>query len=96
MSTNCGVPQGTVLGPVLFNIVYDALQLPETIKGSLSKYADDGNDLIPVDEHVKETIEEIAKHRNDWCERNNFHLNVNKTKLMMIYHARPDDIDIGK
>ena len=90
------MPQGTVLGPVLFNIVYDALQLPETINGSLSNSADDGNVLIPVDEHVKETIEEIVKHINDWCERNNFLLNVNKTKFMMIYHGRPDDIDIRK
>ena len=96
ISTNCGVPQGTVLWPVLFNIVYDALQLPETINGSLSNSADDGNVLIPVDEHVKKTIEEIVKHINDWCERNNFLLNVNKTKFMMIYHGRPDEIDIRK
>ena len=88
--------QGTVLRPVLFNIVYNALQLPETISESLSKYADDGIVLIPVDEHVKETIEEKVQHINNWCERNNFLLNVNKTKFMMFYHGRPDDIDIGK
>ena len=96
MSTNCGVPQGTVLGPVLFNIVFDALQLPDTINGNLSEYVDDANVLRPVDEHVKETIEEIEKHINDRCERSNFLLNVKRTKFMMIYHGRPDDIDIGK
>ena len=96
MSTNCGVAHGTVLEPMLFNIVYNALQLPKTINGSLSNYADDGNALIPVVEHVKKLIEEIVQHINDWCDRNNFFLNVNKTKFMMIYHGRPDDIDIGK
>ena len=37
--TNCGVPQGTVYGPIMINILYDELQIEENL-GDRVEFAD--------------------------------------------------------
>ena len=79
-----GVPQGSILGPLLFNIfVCDMfLMLEHTYFAS---YADD-NTPYTVNENTKEviqTLEQIFKPRLQWFKDNQMKLNPNKCHLIL-------------
>jgi ribonuclease P/MRP protein subunit RPP40 len=75
-----GVPQGSVLGPLLFLLYIN--DMPDNIKNVCKMYADDTK-LISTNEHVHEMqndLNEIMKWTQDWS----MQLNVNKCKVMYI------------
>ena len=80
-----GVPQGTVLGPVLFNIyLNDLFSLPT--KGSIITYADDTAIFYTCDNWMtlKHMVEEDMNKIKEWFDYKLLTVNFNKTYYLPI------------
>nr|CAI5854676.1 unnamed protein product [Callosobruchus analis] len=85
----CGVPQGTVLGPILFNVyVNDVLSILDE-EGAVFCFADDT--VIIVQGETWETVikkSEIAvSNAMCWLEHSLLSLNIEKTKFLTFAHT---------
>lgn len=78
-----GVPQGSVLGPLLFLILINDLPKVMT-QGTTMLFADDTSVLVSattpeeLEEKIKTTVSEMSK----WCVNNRLILNVDKTEFI--------------
>ena len=81
-----GVPQGSILGPVLLNIYVADLQSEWSTKGY--HYADDTTLYIRAKPKNLELLQTITgdtlSELSEWPDRNSLALNSAKTKLMII------------
>ena len=83
-----GVPQGSVLGPVLFTLFVN--DLDENLTNILLKFADDSKMVGRVKTEddvmsIRNDLMKIAKWCNDWC----MLLNIEKCKVMHFgYHNK--------
>ena len=91
LKINGSVPQGSKLGPLLFVIMIDDLQIstPDT---ELYKYVDDGtaSEIIasPSDSRMQQTLDTVSH----WSKENSAQINPNKT-VEMIINFRENWID---
>lgn len=78
----CGVPQGSVLGPLLFLLYIN--DLPNALNQKCILFADDTT--LITKSKSKEELKEISNIALEkiinWLENNNLNLNIKKTKLM--------------
>ena len=89
-----GVPQGSILGPTLFLIYINDIQLTLS-KSNIDLYADDstlsvaGSCISEIQTKLQSDINSVLK----WCSINNMLINPNKTKCMLIGNNKKINTD---
>ena len=95
MHINTGVPQGSILGPLLFNIYINDLFY--FLDDEVTNYADDttpyktGKSINCVLEKLETNIETL----NRWYKDNYFRLNQDKCELLVPKHGEDIQMNIG-
>ena len=99
-----GVPQGSILGPLMFLIFINDLPLAlKDIVTSIDLYADDTTiyDIQSDMQKLQQNLQKSLSLLNKWCRENGMVINTDKTKVMLItsrqkrYHLQIDDLKLN-
>ena len=83
-TVKCGVPQGSILGPLLFLMFINDLPLHIKVKTDL--YADDATvyEISKSKQEIERKLQLAIKDLARWCKQNGMIINTEKTKVMLI------------
>ena len=82
LDINVGAPQGTKLGPVLWLIYINDLQVPDY---KTVKYADDTSFYLSVNKNSEQSVASAIEHTSQWSANNHMILNADKTVIINFY-----------
>ena len=90
MVLKSGVPQGSILGPLLFlTYINDLCNIPLSPGTKLMLFADDIMLFKPISvSHDAALFQTDVNPVNDWVFNNHLTINTNKTKFMLISRRR--------
>ena len=77
VSINRGVPQGTVLGPFLFSLMVNDIEVKHPQMNNLTKFADDLTVSAPVTSSGDSALDEVTNIES-WASNNRMTLNFEK------------------
>ena len=107
VTINFSVPQGSILGPIMFNCYASTLMeiIPESNNSLLSGYVDDHaivNSFNPDNKKIKQKIENDIRKIKTWMEEYQLKMNDAKTEFIILGTSNNlrknnlDNIEIGK
>ena len=93
LNLKSGVPQGSILGPLFFNIYLNDLFC--FVDSNICNYADDNTIFTAAHDQneIKSQLQQSLKCISEWFQINYFVLNLNKCKLLLIHHTNLDLFD---
>lgn len=86
MTVERGVPQGSILGPLLFLVYVN--DLPDVINYETTLYADDTSCIVKTKNPAGNEITETLLKFDNWFRRNDMKLNINKTQIMQFSYFK--------
>jgi hypothetical protein len=86
-----GMPQGTILGPPLFNVHIDDIDLEMLLADLAVKFADDtkgAKEIKSVEDRHK--LQQVLNNLYDWSKRWGMEFNIPKCKIMHVGRNNPE------